>query len=360
MKFDVVVGNPPYQENDNGQRESGAANASASPLYHYFYDLGKKVSRSNFSFIMPARWTTGAGKGMGEFIQSALNDKHFKSFCLFTRSQLVFENTRIGRVAYFNYDHKYQGEAAISVTTDEGIANYTGYLNSENSGVFMPFAELVSVYKKVIQKSNLSSENIQSIVSVRKPYGLSTDFFKNPQKYGLPNISTKRINNDDIEVLGLFETKRVFRYLSNDYPIPTNKELANKWKVFAPYAYGDSQDRFLGDKGEVQIVGPAVLGKKGQICTETFLQIGGFDSELEATALLKYYRSKFFRTMIAILKSTQHSTTAFRFVPLQDFTQNSDIDWSQSIPEIDQQLYKKYGLSQDEIDFIETKVKAME
>jgi len=148
--------------------------------------------------------------------------------------------------------------------------------------------------------------------------------------------------------------------LPKDYPIPLGNQYVNKWKVFAPYAYGDSRDRFLGDEGAVQIIGPAVLGKKGQACTETFLQIGNFNTEFEAESLLKYYKTKFFRTMVAILKSTQHSTTAFKFVPLQDFTPNSDIDWTKSISEIDQQLYKKYGLSEEEIAFIEEKVQAME
>ncbi len=360
MKFDVVVGNPPYQENDNGRRESGAVNSSASPLYHYFYELSKEISKSNFSLIMPARWTTGAGKGMSDFIQSAINDKHFKSFNLYTRSQILFKDTRIGRVAFFNYDHKYQGKADISVTTDEGVNRYKGYLNSNGSGVFIPFLELSNIYNKVDKIEILNNRNMQNIVSGRKPFGLSTDFLKDPKKYNLPDIFSNKIKNDDIEVLGLLNTKRVYRYLPCQYPIPSGVESVYKWKVFAPYAYGDSRDRFIGDEGKVQIIGPAVLGKQGQICTETFLQIGNFNSEFEATSLLKYYNTKFFRTMVAILKSTQHSTTAFKLVPLQDFTQNSDINWSESISEIDQQLYKKYFLSKEEIAFIEEKVQPMD
>ncbi|MCK9181248.1 MAG: restriction endonuclease, partial [Bacteroides sp.] len=106
--------------------------------------------------------------------------------------------------------------------------------------------------------------------------------------------------------------------------------------------------------------GTPLLGEPMQICTETFLRLGSFETKSEAESVLKYYKTKFFRVMVGILKTTQHSTTTFRFVPLQDFTQNSDIDWSKTISEIDQQLYKKYNLTEEEIAFIEEEVQPMD
>ncbi|WP_290003125.1 hypothetical protein [Faucicola atlantae] len=145
---------------------------------------------------------------------------------------------------------------------------------------------------------------------------------------------------------------RVSRFVPNDYPLPAGKESVDKYKIFASYAYGTGS---FGEKGA-----NLILGEPLQICTETFLQIGNFDTEFEAQSFIKYYKTKFFRAMVGILKVTQHSTTTYGYVPLQDFTAESDIDWSQSIADIDQQLYQKYGLDQTEIDFIETKVKPMD
>ncbi len=108
------------------------------------------------------------------------------------------------------------------------------------------------------------------------------------------------------------------------------------------------------------MLGKPMLGKPMLVCTETFLRIGSFNTRAEAENVMKYYKTKFLRVLVGILKTTQHSTTTYKFVPLQNFTSNSDIDWSKTIPEIDQQLYKKYGLNQEEINFIEEKVRPME
>jgi len=359
MKFDAVVGNPPYQENDNGSRENGAANASASPLYHKFEELSENISIVQ-SLIMPARWTTGAGKGLGDFSDKMINDNHIKKFTMYTRSQAVFPNTRIGKIAYYLRNEKYVGETQISVHAQDSDSKYKGELNTLNTGVFIPFKELVGALSKVMEKTDLKTENMQKIVSVLKPYGLRTDFFKNPSKYKLPGIFAERHNIDDIEIFGLENTKRTVKYLTHDYPIPRGLDMIDKYKVFAPYAFGDSQDRFIGDEGQVKVIGPAFVGEKGQIVTETFLQIGNFETEYEANALLKYYKTKFFRAFMAMVKTTQHSTTAFWLIPLQNFTEKSDIDWTESISEVDQQLYVKYGLDEIEISFIEEKVKEMD
>ncbi|MCX2962309.1 Eco57I restriction-modification methylase domain-containing protein [Rodentibacter caecimuris] len=359
MKFDVIVGNPPYQENDNGQREDGSANASASPLYHHFFYLAKHHSKQYTSLIFPARWLTGAGKGLGTFSQDLLNDKHFKSLSLYQNPKAVFPNNDIkGGVMHFVYDKTQEQKANIQVIEGEGKINkFKGYLNSGNTGIFIPFEELLHILEKVQTKEDLKSSNIQNIVSFRKPYGLSTDFLKNPSKYKLPPVFENANNPDDIEIFGLIDTNRTSRFVPKDYPIPTGHETINRWKVFAPYAYGCGS---LGEVAATPMLGKPMLGKPMQISTETFLRIGNFSSQYEAESFVKYYKSKFFRVLVGILKVTQHSTTTYGFVPIQNFTEQSDIDWIKSIAEIDQQLYKKYGLNQKEIAFIEEKVKAME
>lgn len=353
MKFDVVVGNPPYQVNDKGQRNDGSINASASPIFHRFCRISEKISHVQ-SIIMPARWLSGAGKGLSQFTKNMLNKESLQSFKLFTDSGMVFSNVDIkGGICFYINKNSYVGLTNITVVFNDGNEQYKGKLNSGNSGVFIPFRKLVAILGKVkeIEKC-LSKTNMQSIISVRKPYGLSTDVFRNPNKYNLPKLQNSKLKSDDIEIIGLDNKKRVSKFAPSNYPIEIHRNTINKWKVFFPYAYGS------GTFGES--AGTPLLGEPMQICTETFLRLGSFETKSEAESVLKYYKTKFFRVMVGILKTTQHSTTTFRFVPLQDFTQNSDIDWSKTISEIDQQLYKKYNLTEEEIAFIEEEVQPMD
>ena len=354
MKFDIVIGNPPYQENDNGKRDDGAANASASPIYNHFFYLAREVALKKVNLIFPARWLNGAGKGLSDFRRDMLQDQHIRSMSVFKNASMLFPNTDIkGGVLYLTYDKEYIGPADISVIDhDKQRYEFKSYLNSAGSGVFIPYGELVSIFEKVSKIADLNKNNIQSVTSGLKPYGLRTDFFRNPYKYNLPPIFGTPQRVDDIEIIGLDRMKRMSRYIPKDYPLPKGKETIDKWKVFGPYAYGS------GEFGEC--VSELLIGRPGQISTETFLVFGPFDSEHEANAFKKYFYTKFFRALVGILKTTQHSTTTYGFIPLQDFTKNSDIDWSLSISKIDQQLYEKYGLGQKEIDFIESKVRSME
>ena len=352
MKFDVVIGNPPYQENDNGVRDDGSVNASASPIYQYFVNSAKRISHKQ-CFVIPSRWTSGAGKGLKKFSETMLADRSIKHFSLFTNSKDVFPDNDIkGGVCYFMRDKDYTGEAKIEIKTQEGETSFLGYLDNSGSGVFIPWKELSDILEKVKKKEDLINSNFQKIVSVLKPYGLSTDFFVSQKKYHLPPVQIERKQETDLEIFGLLKAKRVSRFVSKDYPLPAEDNILHGWKVFLPYAYG------CGAIGE-EIPSP-ILGSPIQICTETYLQIGKFKTRNEAEACLKYIKTKFFRAMVGILKTTQHSTTAFRLAPIQNFTSGSDINWTQPIPAIDHQLYKKYGLNEQEIRFIEEKVKEIE
>ena len=356
MKFDVIIGNPPYQDNDNGAREDGAVNASASPLYNLFVENAIKSSRIQ-SFVIPARWTTGAGKGLGKFTELMLGDHRMKAFHYFTDSKKIFPNNDIkGGICYFVRDAQHDGPANIKVEFNGGEDKSIRYLDNENVGVFIPFKELSDILGKVKSQTDLKTQNIQKIVSVLKPYGLRTDFFRNQIKYNLPPVYDKRQNPDDLEIFGLDKAKRVSRFAPRNYPVPVGADTVERWKVFLPYAYGCGA---IGETIPTPILGSPILGSPIQICTETYLRIGKFKTRFEAESLLKYIKTKFFRVMVGILKTTQHSTTTYKLVPLQNFKETSDIDWTQSIANIDQQLYKKYNLSNEEIAFIEEKVREM-
>lgn len=171
----------------------------------------------------------------------------------------------------------------------------------------------------------------------------------NASKFGLPAFEDKPIANG-YKIFGLDKrNKRTWKYIPQDYPLPKKSPCLDTYKVFIAEAYG------CGAIGEVPST--PVLSTPAELCTETFLEIGPLDSELEAANLIKYIKTKFFRCLVGIQKQTQHTTQkVYRFVPLQDFTSKSDIDWSKSINEIDSQLFKKYNLSSKEIDFINTNI----
>ena len=157
--------------------------------------------------------------------------------------------------------------------------------------------------------------------------------------------------DNSIRVLGLIKNRRVWKYISKKY-VDEEHENLDKWKVLVPAANGSGA---LGETLSTPLIGAPLSGY-----TQSFIGIGAFETEEEAVTALKYIKTKFCRTMLGILKVTQHNDRGvWRFVPLQDFTSASDIDWSKSIQEIDHQLYKKYGLEEKEIQFIESHVKEM-
>ena len=223
------------------------------------------------------------------------------------------------------------------------------YLKEENCDIFVRDKTLLEIMKKVLVKSTIM---LDTIVSASKPYGLRAETMVNAKKYGLPDFSVNKISNG-YEILGLDEKmKRIWKYIPKGYPIPKISPCLFKYKVFIAEAYG------CGAIGEVPST--PVLSTPGQLCTETFLEIGPFESLIEAENMIKYIKTKFFRTLVGIQKQTQHTTQkVYRFVPLENFGERSDIYWANDIRNIDIQLYKKYNLSSEEIKFIESNISEM-
>lgn len=333
MKFDVIIGNPPYQLSDGG------AQASSKPIYNHFVRQAKKLKPRYLSMIIPSRWMTG-GKGLDDFRLEMLHDRQITVLHDFFDTSDCFNGVEIkGGVCYFLWEQNVNKKCSVytHLNANETL-NSLRYLIETNDDIFIRDYRSIQIKNKILSKNELI---FSSIVSPAKQYGLRNDFFKNTKKYGLPPVSTERII-DGYSILGLENLKRTYRYIPKDYPLP-KKEGISKYKVFISESYGSGQ---MGDTPpEPVIAGPNVC------CTETFLQVGMFDTETEANNCLSYIKTKFFKFLVGIRKMTQHATqTVYAYVPMQDFSK----------PWTDEELYKKYNLSQEEIDFIESMIKPME
>ena len=339
MKFDVVIGNPPYQE------EAQGTSTKDMPIYHKFISESYKISKKA-SLITPARFLSNAGGTPKTWNQQMLNNQHVKVSFFEQKSCNVFPGTDIkGGVAVTYYDAEREFEPIE---------------------VFVPFIEMNSIRKKVIKKN---FESIDQFVTNRGSYRYSdliyTDFPKLMSRVSDRRVASNAFEklpelffdikpedgNEYIKIYGRFNNERVYKWFRKDYvTCPSNFE---KYKIILPKANGSGA---IGEVLSTPVIGYPVIGY-----TETFISVGEFDSLEEAEACLKYIKSKFLRTMLGILKITQDNTKAvWHYIPLQDFTVNSDIDWTQSVADIDRQLYQKYDLSPEEIAFIETHVREMD
>lgn len=342
MKFDFVIGNPPYQEeNDNSVRKA--------PIYNYFMDEAYKIS-DVVELITPCRFLFNAGQTPKVWNKKMLEDNHFKVLHYEKDATKIFSNTDI------------KGGIAISIRNSR--KDY-GRIN-----VFTPFEELNSIYKKI--KEQTSQNYMDSIVSQRGMFRLTESFFddfpdassrlgagtgnmivsnifeKIPEAF----LSEDKIENQKsyIKILGRVSNSRVYRYIEKKYVIENS--FLNKYKLFFPEA--NSSGKF----GETLTL--PEIGLAGEGSTDTFINIGLFDEIDEAINLIKYIKTKFLRALLGIKKATQHSPkSVWDTIPIQNFSNNSDIDWSKTISEIDKALYEKYNFSDLEKDFIENNVKEM-
>lgn len=339
-KFDFVIGNPPYQKDAIG------TSTSDDPIYHLFMDEAYKLSDS-VCFITPARFLFNAGKTPKNWNKKMLHDSHLKIKKYIQKSDEVFKNTDIkgGIVITYHDKHKNYGEI----------------------GIFTSYDELNSIRRKVITSNNF--ESIMSIINTQNKFNLETLYHDYPNykliigsngkdkrlrqiiMERLKEIFTEeKIDKESYKILGLINKKRAYRYIPKKY-IEDNGVI-NKFKVLVPSANGSGA---IGEVLSTPLIGTPLIG-----ITQTFISIGMFERKSDAENCLKYIKSKFLRTMLGILKITQgNNRDTWACVPMQDFTENSDIDWSLSIAQIDQELYKKYKLDEEEINFIESKVKEM-
>lgn len=329
MHFNAIVGNPPYHVADGG------AKASALPLYNLFFNLAKTVEPDYVSMIMEARWMSG-GKGLDAFRAEMLKDHQLVVLHDFMDSRDCFPNVDIkGGVCFVLWErgadrpcqiYTYKGGKLIEVSER--------FLSYEGSEVFLRMEAVIPIIEKVRARQETP---FSSIVSRQKPYGLRGDFFADPGKYGLPAVSSEPIKGG-YAIWGLDDKRRTKCYIPADYPLP-KRELLEEVKSFYPRNYGE------GILGEMP--GDPIYAKPGECCTETFIVIGPFTDEAEAKRCDAYLRTKFARLLIGVKKNTQGAAkSVYDLLPLQDFSR----EWT------DAALYEKYGLTAEEVAFIEATI----
>ncbi|MGU7987025.1 Eco57I restriction-modification methylase domain-containing protein [Streptococcus suis] len=346
VKFDVVIGNPPYQESDNS-----SGNGSAKPLYDKFIDLAISLSPRYITLITPSVWFLG-GKGLDEFRNRLLEDRHFKVFNNYLTPNDVFSNVNLrGGVNFFLWDSSFDNKKSdILVNTfKNGKLFDTGFrpYRLRELDIFISESSSFKLLDKLLKKQMIvgeyenSNRMLYKYISERNPFGIPTTY----------KLSVESSSANDLRV---YASKGNVGYIDSSL-ISKNTSIIENYKVLTAFANNIGTD--LSDDNL-----NTIIASPKEICTETYLVIGAsLNLSLDSSKNLgKYLTTRFVRFLISVAKANQNGTRkTYRFVPLQDFTSNSDIDWSQSISEINAQLYRKYGLSDDEIEFIESKVKEM-
>lgn len=349
MKFDVVIGNPPYQEETEGQ------SSSSNPIYNYFMDESFRLA-DQVCLVTPARFLFNAGQTPKKWNKERLSDPHFKVPYYEQDSSKVFVNTDIkGGVAIIYRDrNKILGPIDIFITIPELAKLYKTVFKSSNFGESLSKIIYPRTSYKLTKKLHEDYPKVHEYLSCGHDFDLSSNIFER-----LDFIFFDKKPKDGFEyirILGRYNNQRMFKWVRKDYII--DHPNLEKYKVFLPKSNGSGA---IGEVLSTPLVGEPLVGEPLVGGTETFMSFGAFDTKFEAEACLTYIKTKFARAVLGILKITQDNPVGvWKFVPLQNFTNKSDIDWTQSIPDIDRQLYAKYKLSQEEIDFIEAKVKAMD
>jgi site-specific DNA-methyltransferase (adenine-specific) len=320
MKFDVVIGNPPYQ------LEDGGFGASASPIYHLFVNKAIGLDARYVSFIIPARWYAG-GKGLDEFRDQMINDRSLKYLVDYPKLFECFPGVEIkGGICYFLRDKQWDGDCEVSTIMDGEVVSRATRDIRLGGNVLIRSNEAVAILDKV---RHLGEVSFDSVVSRQKPFGMRTFF----------DDYTEQVEDNKLQLY----RRGGISYIDHHHVLK-NQAWIPKWKTFTPMA-GDGHGRI-----PMKVTGEPIVGRPNAVCTETYLVAGVWESEREATNCANYLCSKFVRFLISLRKNTQHLTSdRFSFVPLLPMNQR----WT------DKMLYEKYELTSEEIDHIESTILEM-
>lgn len=329
MKFDVIIGNPPYQMNDGG-----GDGTSAAPIYHLFIDQAKKLNPRYLTMIVPARWYSG-GKGLNQFRSEMLSDDRLCVIHDFPETNDCFPGLNIrGGVCYFLWDSTHSGDCTV-YNHHNGIVDVsTRPLLEDGSETFIRYNQAISILRKV---KKFNEPTMDQCVSSRLPFGISSNFSNYSDAPTASN--TVMLFRSDRGA----KKDRQFGYVDPKY-ITKNIELKDSMKVLVSKASPG------GDEYPHSIITTPIIAPLNSVCTETYLIVKVVDSEEEGKNLISYMETKFFRFLMSLIKNTQNiSKGVFAFVPIQDLSH----PWS------DSELYKKYGIDEHESKFIDTLIRPM-
>ncbi len=340
MKFDAVVGNPPYQENISNAKDNKSLSKQVFPS---FIESGVKLQPKYLSLITPSRWFTGDAQDksflkLRNFIKE---NNHIKEIHNYHDASNLFTGVVIkGGVNYFLYVKDFSGEMTFYNYENNKIYGHKRDLFVDGLDVILTNNTFISITKKIRSKN---FKSLTEITTGRNAFGVIG------KPSSLNKISTSINEKGHYK---LFCKNNEIRYIEPSI-IVKNKDILVNYKVFISKSAG-------APHSDRKVIGKAFVGEPFDCCTDTYFPVGMFDNKQEAENLTKYFHTKFLRYLVSVLKSSQNVTQiVYKFVPLIDFTNKSDICWSKSIAEIDQQLYTKYGLTKEEIAFIEEKVQPM-
>ncbi len=327
MKFNAIVGNPPYQVMDGG------AGVSAKPVYNLFVEIAKLIKPQYISMIMPSRWFAG-GKGLDTFRANMLSDHRVSHIYDYVNAKDCFPTASIGGgVNYILWNEHYKGNC--NITTIQGMQRDTESRPLNQFSVFIRYNAAIHVLNKCKSETTFAS-----IVNTRNPFGLSSNI-RGEKTGDLRLISSAGIS-----------------WLSKT-AVPSTNPLLTKYKILmskvtAEHAGEPDKNGLFKIISRTEIVGPY------DVCTDSYLIIGASDNKLIVENEFKYIQTRFARFLLMLsVSSINLSSDKFQFIPMQDFTTDSDIDWSKSVANIDKQLYAKYKLTDNEISFIESMIKPM-
>lgn len=346
MKFDYVIGNPPYQEEVEN-------NGRANPVYNYFMDSSFAIS-DHVLLITPARFLFNAGQTPKAWNRKMLLDSHFSVLQYMQNSKDVFPNAELTGGVCVTYRDANKRFGAIEEFTQYDEMN--SVLIKIKKLHERSFSEIIVGAVPYRFSQLLAEEHPELIDVIGKSFDLRTNILEKLNDL----VFFEKKPNDDysyIRIIGLLNGKRTELYVRYDY-IVDSSDILFHYNLLLSESNGAAGT--IGKPVPARIIGDAIVAEPGVGQTQTFICIGSFDDTREMSCAEKYLRTKFLRALLGIRKVTQHNPKeTWRLIPLQDFSASSEIDWSGSIKEIDQQLYKKYGLSDKEIAFIETHVKEL-
>ena len=346
MKFDAVVGNPPYQ------LTGGSGGNADAPIYQDFVTIAKKLKPNYYSFIIPSKWFSGGRESLlGPFRKETLNDDRVKRLVVYSNPKDIFENVEVkGGICYYLVDEKYHGDCDYSLFKNGEETRARRKLNEFDILIREP--EVSDIVKKVLSSNVIDGNFVESIISNDTPFGISSNPKKAKKKQNAIKVYEESAKGHDTKIFHIENNKRKVEFVSRK-DVKKNADRIDDYKVFIPGGYG------AGENYPHQILGVPEYGGNNSVCSQSYLS-ASFNSETEAKNFIKYLRTRFFRVLVLGYKITQSAPKkAYHFVPMQDFTTKSDIPWGKDIGEIEAALYKKYGLDKNDVAYINRTVKVM-